>query len=255
LDGDVGKEAAVVTRDFAARYWPNEQAVGKRFRFVEKDKPVLWMTVVGVSADLVQNAQTNDSRPLVFITYRQEAWGWMAILLRTAGDPSSLATPLRAAVQTIDPDLPLFETRSLPVALERQRWFLRVFGTLFLVFALTGLLMASVGIYAVVSQSTSRRTREIGIRMALGATADGIMRLVLSRGLGQLAIGVVVGLGGALGATRLMQKAGFLIQVSPNDPLVFVTITGLLVCIGVIACWLPARRAARIAPTEALRTE
>jgi ABC-type antimicrobial peptide transport system permease subunit len=213
------------------------------------------MTVVGVSADLVQNAQDTKAPPLVFITYRQESWGWMAVLLRTKSDPTQLAAPLRAAVQAIDQDLPLFDARALPAALDRQRWFLRVFGTLFLVFALTGLLMASVGIYAVVAQTTSRRTREIGIRMALGATAAGIVRLVLSRGLGQLAIGVVLGLGGAFGATRLMQQAGFLIQVSPNDPLVFITITALLVIIGVIACWLPARRAARIAPTEALRTE
>jgi predicted permease len=255
LDGAPGKEVAVVTHSFAARYWPDGPAVGKRFRFVEKDKPVLWLTVIGVSADLVQDAQDTDAPPLVFITYRQEPWGWMAVLLRTRSDPTSLAAPLRAAVQAIDQDLPLFEARALPAALERQRWFLRVFGTLFLVFALTGLLMASVGIYAVVAQSTSRRTREIGIRMALGATAAGIMRLVLSRGLGQLAIGVVLGLGGAFGATRLMQQAGFLIQVSPSDPLVFITITILLVMIGAIACWLPARRAAHIAPTDALRTE
>ena len=254
-DGATGREAAVVTRAFATRYWPNEPAVGKRFRFVEKDKPVLWMTVIGVSADIVQNAQKTDAPPLVFISYRQEAWGWMALLLRTRTDPVSLASPVRAAVQSIDQDLPLFDARAFPVALERQRWFLSVFDTLFLVFALTGLLMASVGIYAVVAQSTARRTREIGIRMALGATAVGIVRLVLSRGLRQLAFGVVLGLGGAFAATRLMQQAGFLIQVSPNDPIVFVSITVLLLIIGAIACWLPARRASRIAPTEALRTE
>jgi putative ABC transport system permease protein len=254
-DGDAGKESAVVTRAFAARYWPNEQAMGKRFRFVEKDKPVVWINVVGISADIVQNAQEIDSPPLLFIPYRQEPWGWMGLLVRTASDPVSLAAPVRAAVQAIDQDLPLFDARAFPAALERQRWFLTVFGTLFLIFALTGLLMASVGIYAVVAQSTSRRTREIGIRMALGATGTAIMKLVLSRGLRQLALGVVLGLGGAFAATRLMQKAGFLIQVSPNDPFVFVSITLLLVIIGVLACWLPAKRAARIAPTDALRTE
>jgi ABC-type antimicrobial peptide transport system permease subunit len=179
----------------------------------------------------------------------------MALLVRTSSDPVALAGSVRATVQSIDQDLPLFEARALHAALEHDRWFLTVFGTLFLVFALTGLLMASVGIYAVVAQSTSRRTREIGIRMALGATAAAIIRLVLSRGLRQLAFGLVLGLAGAAAATRLMAKAGFLVRVSPNDPLVFTGITVLLIVIGVFACWLPARRAAAIAPTEALRTE
>ena len=120
---------------------------------------------------------------------------------------------------------------------------------------LTGLLMASVGIYAVVAQTTARRTREIGIRMALGATASNIARLVLSRGLIQLTIGLAIGLGGSFAATRLMDKIGFLIGISPNDPTVFIGITILLIAIGLVACWLPARRAARIAPTEALRQE
>jgi ABC-type antimicrobial peptide transport system permease subunit len=158
-------------------------------------------------------------------------------------------------VQEVDQDLPLFEVRTLTAALERQRWFLVVFGALFFSFALTGLLMASVGIYAVVAQATARRTREIGIRMALGATAARIAQLVLTRGLTQLGIGLVVGLGGAFGATHLMANSGLVMQVSPNDPVLFIAITGVLVAIGLFACWLPARRAARIAPTEALRTE
>ena len=122
-------------------------------------------------------------------------------------------------------------------------------------FAVTGLLMASVGIYAVVAQTTARRTREIGIRMALGATAANVIRLVVSRGLTQLLIGLVLGLGGAFAATRLLESIGFLVGISAHDPLVFISIAALLAGIGLAACWLPARRAARIAPTEALRTE
>ena len=254
-DGDTGKETAIVSRAFAAKHWPGEPAVGKRFRFVEKDKPVVWMTVIGVAADLEQNPNNKDAPSLVHITYRQEPWGWMGVMLRASADPTLLTNQVRAAVQKSDPDLPLFEVRMLTTALEKQRWFLRVFGTLFAVFAATGLLMASVGIYAVVAQTTARRTREIGIRMALGATAANIARLVLSRGLIQLLIGLALGLGGAFATTQLMEKVGFLIGTSPHDPLVFVVITLLLIVIGLVACWLPARRAARIAPTEALRTE
>ena len=179
----------------------------------------------------------------------------MALLLRTTSDPAALAAPVRSAVQAIEADLPLFEVRSLPAALDKQRWFLSVFGSLFLVFALTGLLMASVGIYAVVAQSTVRRTREIGIRVALGATSRGIIKLVLSRGLLQLGIGLVIGLAGAFASTQLMGKVVFLINVSPHDPLVFVAITLLLTAIGVFACWLPARRAAALHPVSALRHE
>ncbi|MEO6005856.1 MAG: ABC transporter permease [Opitutus sp.] len=254
-DGDPAKEAVVATRAFANKYWPNASAVGQRLRFIQDKKPGPWLTIIGVSADLVQNTQRADAPPLVFVPYRQEPWGWMALLLRTSADPTLLSTPVRATVQSIDQDLPLFDVRTLPAVLERERWFLSVFGTLFLVFALTGLLMASVGIYAVVAQSTVRRTREIGIRMALGATALGIVRLVLSRGLVQLAIGLVLGLAGAVAATRLLDRVGFLIAVSPQDPLVFGVITVLLLVIGLFACWLPARRAATLQPVTALRHE
>ena len=254
-DGDPGKEAAVVTREFAAQHWPGESALGKRFRFVENDQPGPWLSVIGVSADLVQSLHETDTPALVFISSRQEPWGWMTLLLRTASDPAVLAAPVRATVQTIDADLALFEVRALPAALDRQRWFLKVFGTLFLVFALAGLLMASIGIYGVIAQATARRTREIGIRMALGATAARIMQLVLSRGLRQLALGLTLGFAGAFAVTQLMQKGGILVRVSPTDPLVFASIATLLLAIGLFACWLPARRAAALHPVNALRHE
>jgi putative ABC transport system permease protein len=255
-DGETGREAAVVTREFAAKHWPDALAVGQRFRFIQNKKPGPWMTVIGVCNDIVQNIQARETPPpLVYISYRQEAWGWMGLLLRTDSNPTGLAMPVRSTVQRLDPDLPLFDVRTLSVALEKQRWFLDVFGTLFCVFALSALAMASIGIYAVVAQSTARRTREIGIRMALGSTANGILRLVLSRGAIQLGVGLVLGLAGALGATRLMKSAGFVIQISPYDPLVFVSTTILLAAIGIFACWLPARRAARVNPVQALRTE
>lgn len=254
-DGDTGKEAAVVTREFAARHWPDSPAVGQRFRFVEGEKPGPWMSVIGVSADMVQDPQDREAPPLVFVSCRQEAWGWTSVLVRTTSDPAPLASQVRAAVQKLDPDLPLFQAMTLPNALDRQRWFLRVFGTLFFVFAATGLAMASVGIYAVVAQATVRRTREIGVRMALGATAGSIVRLVLSRALWQLGVGVALGVGGGFGAAHMMSKSGLLLRVSPNDPVVFVAITALLLAVGVLASLLPARRAAHIAPTQALRIE
>jgi putative ABC transport system permease protein len=255
-DGLAGKEAAVVTREFATKHWPNQSAVGARFRFLQgQGKMGPWITVVGVSGDIVQRGQDPDAPPLVFTPLRQEPTGWMGLVVRTAGDPAALAPEVRAVVQGLDQDLPLFDVRPLSVALQRNHWFLVVFGSLFFSFALIALLMASVGLYAVVAQATGRRTREIGIRMALGATAARIVRLVLSRGLTQLGIGLVVGLGGAFAATGLMAKARLLFRVSPQDPLVFAAATAMLLAIGVLACWIPARRAARIAPTVALRVD
>jgi len=251
-DGETGRESAVVTRAFAARYWPDQSPIGRRFRFYRDGKPEVWNTVVGVCGDIVQDAMDRDAPPVVYLSNRQEPWGWLGLMLRTDGDPTALPPALRSAVQEIDADLPLFEVRTLPAAIEKQHWFIKVFGTLFFAFAVIALLMASVGIYAVVAQNTARRTREIGIRMALGATADRVVRLVLARGLVQLGLGLALGLGGALAATRLMNT---ILAVSPTDPLVFATVPVLLGAIGLFACWLPARRAARVAPTVALRTE
>jgi predicted permease len=253
-DGDPGREAAIATRDFAARHWPNQTAIGKRFRFIEDGKPGPWIAVVGVTGDLVQNPMSSENHPLVFVPHRQEGWGGMALLIRTAnGSPAALANPVRSAIQNLDPDLPLFEVMTLNEALEKQRWFLVVFGALFFSFAAIGLLIAAVGIYGVVAQATAQRTREIGIRMALGATARGILAIMLSLGLKQLSAGLVIGLAGALATTRLMKD--LLMQVSPQDPMVLAAVAALLVTVGLFACWLPARRAAALHPVQALRDE
>jgi ABC-type antimicrobial peptide transport system permease subunit len=230
--------------------------VGRRFRFIEgKDgKGGTWMTVVGVAGDIVQRPQDIENPPLAYVPHRQLGSSGMCLLLRTTGDPATLAPAVRAAVQKIDQDIPLFDVRTMQEAIDRQSWFLVIFGTLFLAFALIALLMASVGLYAVVAQSTIRRTREIGIRMALGSTGGGIVRLVLRRGLTQLGIGLVLGLGGAFGATRLMQGT-LLLQTSAHDPLVFTAVTAMLIVIGSLACWIPARRAAALHPVNALRQE
>ena len=203
-DGKEGKEAAVVTREFALRFWPGESPVGRRFRFITDGKPAAWVSVVGVCGDIVQDTMAKSPPPLAYLSNQQEPWAWLGIMLRAQGDSAALSASVRGALLEIDPELPLFEVRTLSDAIEHQLWFLKVFGTLFFLFALIALLMASVGIYAVVAQSTSRRTREIGIRMALGSSAGRVVRLILSRGLTQLGIGIAVGLAGAVASLRLM---------------------------------------------------
>ena len=160
---------------------------------------------------------------------------------------------MRNELQQIDPDLPMFDTRTLAEHFSRQRWYLSVFGTLFLIFALVAMGMAAVGIYAVMANAASRRTREIGIRMALGASVGSILTLVLGRGMKQLGLGLALGLAAALLVCRLM--AQLLFMVSPSDPITFLTVALTLGATGLAAVYFPARRAARIDPLTALRHE
>jgi predicted permease len=253
LDGSSGREAAVVTRPFAERSWPGEQPLGKRFRFHRDNQPGPWITVVGVAADVVQRGQDTNPPPVIFVPLRQDDPWSLTLLARTAGEPSALAADIRAEVQRLDQDLPLFELMTLRELQARSRWHLRVFGTLFFIFALIALLMAAVGIYAVVAQATGRRTQEIALRMALGATRGSIIGLVLRRGLLQLLAGMVLGMAAAFAATRLMGE--LLFRVSPTDPIVFAAVPMLLVAVGLFACWLPARRASSLHPAKALRCD
>ena len=252
-DGSKGKEAAIVSRDFAQKFWPREEAVGKRFRTYSDDKPGPWLSVVGVAANIVQEPQEASPRALAYLPERQDGASRMSLLVRSAGDPASMTSAVRATVQALDQDLPLSEVRTLAGAIERSRWFLAVFGTLFSVFGFIGMLMASVGIYAVIAQATGRRTQEIGVRMALGATSGRILRLILGRGMRQLVIGLGLGLAAAIPAVKLLAKLGG--RISPTDPLAFAAIVAILVAVGLFACWLPARRAAALDPVKAIRYE
>jgi putative ABC transport system permease protein len=253
-DGLKDKGAAIVSHRFAAKYWPGEDPIGKRLRLLwDGDRP--WLTVVGVSQDVVQNnrpTQNDGIDPLVFIPYRGKPVSDIALLAR-ANAPTSLSGPLRREIQSLDPDLPVFGVMTLQENFEQQRWGLRVFGSLFGVFAAIALLLSSVGLYATMAYSVTRRTQEIGVRVAMGASRGNILWLVVAQGLRQLGIGLVVGLGGAFALARLMKA--LLFRVSATDPVTFAAISALLLSVGVLACWLPARSAMKVEPTVALRYE
>jgi hypothetical protein len=250
-DGTADHKSAILTRECAEHFWPNQSAIGKRFRFYdEKNKPGDWITVIGISANIVQQLDEKSPKPLLFVPFRQEGWNGMAMLVRSNSNPTPA---VRAAVQRLDQDLPLRDVYMLTDAVEHQQWYLHLFSKLFAGFALIALLMASVGIYAVIAQATSSRTQEIGVRMALGANAHNIVILVMIRGLWQIAAGLLLGLAAALPAVRLM--ASLPISVSPSDPVVFISVSTLLAVVGLVACWLPARRAAALDPVKAIRYE
>ena len=250
IDGSTHHEAAILTRDAATRLWPGQNPIGRRFRLFDDNKPTEWITVIGISADVVQELQESDPKPLLFVPYRQEGWDNMALVVESATDPLQ---SMRMAVERLDPELPLSDPYRLDKAIEQQVWFLRLFGKIFSGFALIAMLMASVGIYAVIAHATSSRTQEIGVRIALGATMNNIVMLVMRRGLWQISIGLIVGLAAALPLAHLM--ASLPIGVPRSDPTILLIVASTLALVGMFACWLPARHAAGLDPVKAIRYE
>lgn len=251
IDGSADHETAILTRDTANHLWPGQNPIGKRFRmFDDKNKPSAWITVIGISADIEQELMENDPKPLIFVPYRLEGWDNMALIAESSADP---LPSMRRAVQSIDPELPLSEPYRLNDAIEHQIWFLRVFGRIFLGFALIAMLMASVGLYAVIAHAASSRTQEIGVRIALGATMRNILLLIMKRGLWQIAAGLALGLGAAWPLASFL--ASKLLGGSSSNPRVFLLVGCTLAVVGVFACWLPAWRATALDPVKAIRYE
>jgi predicted permease len=251
-DGLPDRGAVIVNQRFAAKYWPGEDPVGKKLRVLWKDQRP-WHTVVGVSQDFRQQLDHDEIQPIIYVPYRAKPQGAYAILARAAVSPTSLTSAVRKEIQAIDGELAVFGVATLEENFLQQRWPFRVFGTLFAIFALVALLLSSVGLYAVMSYSVTRRTQEIGVRLAMGASSGNILFLVLSHGLRQLGIGLAIGLAGAFGLARVMKS--LLVGVTPTDPATFVAISVVLIVVGVAACWLPARWAMKMDPTMALRYE
>ncbi|HEV2326265.1 MAG TPA: ABC transporter permease [Terracidiphilus sp.] len=250
-DGTAHHDAAIVTRDAAMRLWPGQDPLGKRFRlYDDKNKPSPWITVLGVSADMVQELQESDPRPLLFVPYRQEGWNNAALVVESGADP---VESMRKTVQSLDPELPLAMPFRLDKLIAYQTWFLRVFGEIFFGFALIAMVMASVGIYAVIAHATSSRTQEIGVRIALGATMRSILMLVMTRGLWQIGVGLLLGLGAALPVAHVMGSIP--IGGVRSEPAILFFVAAVLACVGVVACWIPAKRATGLDPVKAIRYE
>ena len=177
----------------------------------------------------------------------------MTLTIRTGLDPANSTAHLRALVKSLDANVPFFNVRTLSQQKAGSLALQRMAATLLSGFGVLALLLAALGIYGVLAYSVSRRTREIGVRMALGAQVTDVLRLVLQQGFGLTGVGLLLGLGGAFAATRLLR--GFLYEIQPLDPVTFLVVAALLALVAAGACWLPARRAARVHPMVALRNE
>jgi putative ABC transport system permease protein len=259
-DGDAGSAAVVVNARFAAQYYAGENVIGKRIRLKaptngpEANKTKPWMTIVGVTPAIRQrNVQDVEPDSVIYLSYRLDPPSGTAIVIRGHGEPGTLTSAVREAVQATDPDQPVFGVQTMEQTLAQQRWPYRVFGTMFTIFAVIALVLSSVGIYAVTAYSVTQRTQEIGVRMALGAQGRQVSWLILRQGLVQLAIGLALGTAGALLAAPVLQT--LLVQIKPTDPMTLGAIGLLFTAITVCACLIPARRATRLDPLTALRIE
>jgi len=242
----------LVSETFAQRYYAGDTPLGKRVR-LGPNPEAPWRTIVGVVGDVRDHGLGAPPRPDVYVLFSQSPSAAMSLVLRTAGDPATAVAPARTVIRSLDPDVPISGVVTLRQLVGGSVAQTRYAGTLLGGFAALALAIAVVGIYGVMSYLVTQRARELGVRIALGARPTDILRLVLREGMQLGILGAAVGLVVAFGATRAM--VGLLYDVSPADPLTYTGVTLLLIVVLVVACYIPARRAGRVDPMEALRTE
>ena len=245
----------VLNETMARRYWPNDDPIGKRMAIGESEKDTSWRTIVGIVGDVRHASLSEAPVPTAFISYRQdlESWSRMGFVIRSRIEAANLTSTVRRELAAVDPGQPVYAVQPLDNLLQSsvaQRRFIML-----LLLALSGiaLTLAVIGIYGVLSFSVTERTREIGIRMALGARAGDVLRMVLNQGMRVTLAGIVIGLGCAFALTRLL--ASLLFEVSPTDVRTFSVVAALLAAVALFACYIPARRATKVDPLVALRNE
>lgn len=251
-DRDGAPRVAIVNETLVKNLFPNENPIGRKLRVVRRGQPVS-CEIVGVVKDSKYLSLGENATPYIFLPYLQNPQPVMSVHVHTGGDPKELAATVRREVQVLDPNLPAFNVMSLSENIDISLFPARLGAVLLGVFGSLALLIASIGIFSVMSYGVSERTHEMGIRMALGARGGDVLRLVISQGMWLAVVGVVVGSGLALVSTRVVKS--YLYDVSATDPLTFVGISLLLIGVALLACYIPARRATKVDPLVALRYE
>jgi putative ABC transport system permease protein len=262
LDHEKASGVAIINETMARRFWPNEDPLGKRIKLGGPQRPYPWMEIVGIVGDVKHDGLDAPVGPEMYLPYAQTPFSQMpaglrfpamSLAARSGSDHDSLAAAMRAEIRALDKDQPVTNIRTLDLVLadsiSQQRFYL----LLLTFFASVALILAAVGLYSVVSYTVKQRTHEIGVRMAFGAQAGEVLRLIIKFGMKLTMIGALIGLAGALTLTRLMRT--LLFDVSATDPLTFVVVALLLTGVALLACWIPARRATKVDPIIALRVE
>ena len=256
MDNADATPVAIVNQRFAERFFPGEQAIGRRFREGTSQSEQEWRTIVGVApTSLMESFDPDEDDPAgYYVPLAQQDRRFVSIAIQVAGGaPLSITPEVRNAVRGVDADLPIYWVRDMPEVMHQETWFYDVFGTLFIVFGVAALFLASVGLYGVLAFSVSRRVQEMGLRMALGAEGKDVIRLVVREGAIQLGIGLTLGLGLAAAVSRVVGLLMY--DVEPRDPTVFGAIVLTIGLVGITASLIPALRATRVDPIVALRYE
>jgi len=243
---------AIINEAMARTYWPNEDPIGKRFRYPgQQSSP--WITVVGVTGDMRRQGLEKLVAPQVFRPHAQDSDDMMEVIVRTSSDPLTMATAVQSDLQSMDKSVAKFKVFTVEEQLGEQTAQRRFQTSLIGAFSIIALVLSAIGIYGLMHYFVAQRTNEIGVRMALGARYANVIALVLRQGLILAGVGIALGILEAFGITRLLST--LLYGITPTDPISFTTAPVVLLAVAALACWIPARHAARIDPSTALRQD
>jgi putative ABC transport system permease protein len=256
-DTERGAPVVVINKSMAQQFFPGQSPLGQHLQLgALPEKEISWMEVVGVVGD-VKLSLTSDPQSEMYVPFRQVdallPQFFLSIVVRTDGNPTALTPALRDVVRQVDPGQPVIRIRTMEENISNSVVQPKFRATLLSIFSGLALVLAAIGIYGVIAYSVTQRTREIGIRMTLGADKPAVLGMILKQGILLAVLGVSVGLAGAYGLTRFLET--FLFQVKAFDPLTFVGVAAVLIAVSLAACWMPARRATRVDPIIALRYE
>jgi putative ABC transport system permease protein len=251
-DREDAPRVVMINESLAQRFWPHEEAIGKRLGF-KASSPQVWHEIVGIVGNVKHRRLDAEPKPELYFPYSQYPGTFMTLVIRTASEPANTIATIRNEVLSLDPEQPIFDVKTMDERLSSSVAVNRFVMLLIGVFAGLATILAAVGIYGLIAYTVSQRTHEIGVRMALGAGAGDVLRLVLMRGLKLVVSGMAIGIAGALALTRVMES--LLFEVSSTDPLMFAIISTVLTVVGMMSCFLPAYKAVRIDPMIALRCE